>query len=75
VQGPTLKKYLKTGLKAAMVENRWIAVFIVTCTVGLVVGLLRITRAYCYSLPLFVIARRSSIGRRRLCRWDWHSKI
>jgi len=40
-----LKKYLKTGLKAAMVENRWIAVFIVTCTLGLVVGLLRITRA------------------------------
>jgi len=28
-----------------MVENRWLAVFIVTCTLGLGVGLLRITRA------------------------------
>jgi len=38
-----LKKYLK-GLKPAMVENRWLAVFIVTCTLCLAVGLLRITR-------------------------------
>jgi len=28
-----------------MDENRWFAVFIVTCTPGLVVGLLRIARA------------------------------
>jgi len=62
-----------------MVENRWLAVFIVTCTLDLAVGLLRIIRAWCYSLPLFVtnrtITRRSSIGRLRLCRGDWHSKI
>jgi len=62
-----------------MVENHWLAVFIETCTLGLAVGFLRITRAKCYSLRLFVtnrtIARRSSIGRLRLCRGDWHSKI
>jgi len=28
-----------------MVENRWLAVFVVTCTFGLAIGLLRITRA------------------------------
>jgi len=28
-----------------MVENRWLAVFIVTSTLGLALGLLRITRA------------------------------
>jgi len=28
-----------------MVENRWPAVFIVTCTLGIAVGRLRITRA------------------------------
>jgi len=28
-----------------MIENRWLAVFIVICTLGLAVGLLRITRA------------------------------
>jgi len=28
-----------------MVENRWLAVFIVTCTLGLAAGLLRITSA------------------------------
>jgi len=27
-----------------MVENRWLAVFIVTCTLGLAVGFIRITR-------------------------------
>jgi len=40
-----LKKYLKTGLKLAMVEKYWLAVFIVACTLGLAVGLLRITSA------------------------------
>jgi len=28
-----------------MVENRWLAIFIVTCTLGLAVGVLRITCA------------------------------
>jgi len=28
-----------------MVESRWLAAFIVTCTLGLAAGLLRITRA------------------------------
>ena len=37
-----------------MVENHWLAVFIETCTLGLAVGFLRITRAKCYSLRLFV---------------------
>jgi len=34
-----LKKYLQTGLKRAMVETFWLAVFIVTCTLGPAVGL------------------------------------
>jgi len=34
-----LKKHPKTGLKAAMVEKRWFTVFIVTCTLGIAVGL------------------------------------
>jgi len=54
-----------------MVEKRWLAVFIVTCTLGLAVGSgffqLRV-----HSLPLFVtnrtIARMSSFGRLRLRR-------
>jgi len=54
-----------------MVEKRCLAVFIVTCALGLAVGLgffqIRVN-----SLPLFVtkrtITRRSSIGRLRLCR-------
>jgi len=54
-----------------MVEKRWLSDFIVTCALCLAVGLgffqLRV-----HSLPLFLtnrtIARRSSIGRLRLCR-------
>jgi len=54
-----------------MVEKRWLAVYIVTCALGLAAGLgffqLRVQ-----SLPLFVtnrtIASRPSIGRLRLCR-------
>jgi len=54
-----------------MVEKRWLSVFIATCPLGLVVGL-GFFRLRVHSLPLFVtnrtIARRSSIGRLRLCR-------
>ena len=39
MQGPILKKYFKTGLKQPMVEKRLLAVFIVTCALGLAVVL------------------------------------
>jgi len=39
VRGPILKKISQTGLKPAMVANRWLAVFIVTCALGLAVVL------------------------------------
>jgi len=54
-----------------MVEKLWPAVFIVTCTLGQAVGL-GFFKLRVHSLPLFVtnrtIARRSSVGRLRLCR-------
>jgi len=43
--GTHFEKIFQTGLQPAMVENCWLAVFIVTCTLGLAAGLLRITHA------------------------------
>jgi len=56
-----------------MVEKCLLAVFIVTCALGLAVVLdLFQLHVQCYALPLFVTyritTRRSSFGRLRLCR-------
>jgi len=50
-----LKKHLKTGLKPAVVEKRSFTVFIVTCALGLAVGMdlfqLHVHRVCLCSLP------------------------
>jgi len=41
-----------------VVDNLWLADFIVTCKLVLAVGFLPITCAWCYSLPALVTNRR-----------------
>ena len=62
-----------------MVEKRLLAVFIVTCELGLAVVLdlcpLHVHNVIPCLCSLPTITRRSSIWRPRLCKGDWNSKI